>query len=165
MFRQTFDYIAHWLLSHSRHGTHSPFVYRLVAEVVYNYHAVAPERVQGLHPPKVNALLNRILEDYPDPGDFTDLLDYTDGIDLPEKADVVLIRRDQDLLGAFERLLSRVHPGSLLIFEGIYQNQGHKTDWKQIIANEQVSVSIDLYYIGLVFFREGQAKENFSIRF
>jgi hypothetical protein len=131
----------------------------LVDEVVYNYHAVVPERVQGLQPPKVNALLNRILEDY------TDLLDYTDLESYTNCLDAVLIRSDQDFLVAFERLLPKVHPGTLLIFEGIYQDQANKAAWKQLIAHEKVTVGIDLYYIGLVFFREGQAKENFRIRF
>src|SRR5690606_16115486 len=30
-----FEYVRHFLMSHSRHGTHSPFVYRLVDEVIY----------------------------------------------------------------------------------------------------------------------------------
>ena len=28
-------YLRHYLISHSRHGTHSPFVYKLVDEVLY----------------------------------------------------------------------------------------------------------------------------------
>src|SRR5690606_3191570 len=34
--RYYFDYIYHFLVSNSRHGTHSPFVYALTEKVIYN---------------------------------------------------------------------------------------------------------------------------------
>lgn len=151
MFRQKLDYIAHWLWSHSRHGTHSPFVYRLVDEVLYNYHAVVLDRVNGIRPAKVNALINRIL------GFWLN--------DDAEKRDYVLMKPEPDYWTAFIQLLPKVHPGTLLIFQKIYQSKANKVAWRKIIQHEQVTVAIDLYYIGLVFFREGQAKESFKIRF
>lgn len=151
MFRPFYDHICHWLLSHSRHGTHSPFVYRLVDEVVYNDQSSAPQRIRGIRPARVNALINRILEFW-----------LKDEVDIRE---YILIKSDADYLDKFNETLPKAHPGTLLIFEGIYQNKQHKTNWKLIIANEEVRVSIDLFYIGLVFFRQGQAKEHFKIRY
>jgi hypothetical protein len=36
--------------------------------------------------------------------------------------------------------------------------------WEQIKADPQVKVSIDLFFVGLVFFRKEQVKENFKLR-
>jgi hypothetical protein len=37
--------------------------------------------------------------------------------------------------------------------------------WEMIKADPRVNITIDLYFIGLVFFKKGQAKENFTILF
>jgi hypothetical protein len=37
--------------------------------------------------------------------------------------------------------------------------------WSKIITHNKVSVSIDLFQIGIIFFRKEQVKENFIIRF
>ena len=147
----TFNYIWHRLRSNSRHGTHSPFVYRLVDEVVYNYHAEVPERVTGYRPQKVNDLLNRLIHNW--------LMDDTGD------REYVLIGPHSDQAEVFEHLLPNTHSGTLLIFQGIYQNKTNRAAWRIIAAHPEVRVSIDLFYIGLVFFREGQRKENFRIRF
>jgi len=36
--------------------------------------------------------------------------------------------------------------------------------WKQIQEHEQVSLTIDLFQFGLVFFRKGIAKQHFTLR-
>ena len=40
-----------------------------------------------------------------------------------------------------------------------------KQAWTQIKAHPQVSVTIDLFKLGLVFFRKEQKKENFKLYF
>jgi hypothetical protein len=51
----------------------------------------------------------------------------------------------------------------------IFINEIYKTDdanklWKSIQELNQVRVTIDLFYCGLVFFRKEQVKEHFKIR-
>lgn len=69
------------------------------------------------------------------------------------------------LMTYFNSNLDRFHPGTLLIIKGIYNNSEIKAAWKEIKAHEQVTVTVDLFWIGLVYFRKGQAKEHFKIRF
>jgi hypothetical protein len=37
--------------------------------------------------------------------------------------------------------------------------------WKEISAMPEVTVSLDLFQIGIVFFRKSQVKEYFTIRY
>ncbi|MFY8189892.1 MAG: class I SAM-dependent methyltransferase, partial [Bacteroidia bacterium] len=57
-----------------------------------------------------------------------------------------------------------LHNDSLLIFDDIYWSKGMTNAWEEIKADPMVKVSVDLFFIGLVFFRKEQVKENFKLR-
>jgi predicted O-methyltransferase YrrM len=65
----------------------------------------------------------------------------------------------------FEWCLPKIHENTLLIFDDIYWSEGMKEAWGAIKAHPEVTVTIDLFWIGLVYFRGGQVKEDFLIRF
>jgi predicted O-methyltransferase YrrM len=67
-------------------------------------------------------------------------------------------------LNYFHKLLPWVHNDTVLIFDDIYWSQEMTEAWKEIAAHPQVTVSIDTFYWGLVFFRKEQEKESFTIR-
>ncbi len=71
---------------------------------------------------------------------------------------------EEATLNYFNWALERVHADSLIIFDDIYWSPGMKAAWEKIKAHPQVSVTIDFFWIGLVYFRKGQAKEHFKIR-
>lgn len=54
---------------------------------------------------------------------------------------------------------------SVFIFEDIHHNRDMEDAWEEIKANEDVSVSFDLYGIGMVFFREGIEKQDFVLKY
>lgn len=64
----------------------------------------------------------------------------------------------------FEWCLPKVHENTLLIFDDIYWSEGMKEAWAQIKAHPQVTVTIDLFWIGLVYFKKGQVKEDFLVK-
>jgi predicted O-methyltransferase YrrM len=66
----------------------------------------------------------------------------------------------------FEWCLPKVHENTLLIFDDIYWSEGMKEAWTQIKAHPRVTVTVDLFWIGLVFFKPGRAeKEHFLIKY
>lgn len=73
--------------------------------------------------------------------------------------------RKEATLDYFEQCLPKVHDQSVLIFDDIYWSSGMKEAWETIKRHPQVRVSMDLFYIGLVFFKKDQEKEHFKIRF
>lgn len=64
----------------------------------------------------------------------------------------------------FEMLLPKSHNNSIFIFDDIYWSKGMTETWKTIKKHPKVTVTIDTFYWGIVFFRKEQVKEHFTIR-
>ncbi|MFK5981319.1 MAG: class I SAM-dependent methyltransferase [Flavobacteriaceae bacterium] len=64
----------------------------------------------------------------------------------------------------FKILLERVNNNTVIIFDDIYWSSEMTEAWQQIIQHPKISVSIDTFYWGIVFFRKEQEKEHFTIR-
>lgn len=258
-YRFFIDYFSHLLISKTRHGVHSPFVYHLIDEVIYDYslktyeaeiellrsslrkddriikvtdlgagsllNKQSEKRVgdiakNALKPARIAKLIARLaafskpetiielgtclgvttsylakaspsskivtVEGCPETaiianenfnrlnlstielkvGNFDTLLPQI--LDAQAKIDFLFIdgnHRKEATLNYFYSCLPKVHEGTLLIFDDIYWSQGMKEGWEEIINHPSVTVAIDLFYIGLVFFKTGQEKENFKVRF
>jgi predicted O-methyltransferase YrrM len=66
----------------------------------------------------------------------------------------------------FYEFLSRSHNDTMLIFDDIHWSLEMEEAWGKIKENESVTCTIDLFFIGLVFFRkEIKEKQHFAIRF
>jgi len=66
----------------------------------------------------------------------------------------------------FHDLLAKSNEESVFIFDDIHWSEEMEKAWEQIKSHPSVTVTIDLFYIGLVFFRkENKEKEHFIIRY
>ncbi len=65
----------------------------------------------------------------------------------------------------FELCLQKAHANSLFIFDDIRWSEGMNIAWHKIKNHPKVTVSVDLFFMGIVFFRTEQAKEHFTLRF
>jgi hypothetical protein len=68
-------------------------------------------------------------------------------------------------LSEFMNHLKYFHNNSIIVINNIHQSKEIEEVWRKIITQKEVTISIDLFFIGLVFFRKEQVKENFIIRF
>ena len=259
LFQFIADYLKHRLTAKSRHGTHSPFVYKLVDEVIYDFSAKKvyeeveeqrkklsnddtllsdtelaagskrqikrQKRVSDLSKNtsrKVNLgqLIYRLAKNHGgqkiielgtslglttayfakanptatvvtiDYDSETAKIAYQNFIELEltnielqvgninellqkelentSRLDFVYIASNytkQAALNYFNLCLPKADEDTLLIFEAMYWNKGMKEAWEEIKLHPQVTVTIDLFWIGLVYFRKGQVKEHFKIKF
>jgi predicted O-methyltransferase YrrM len=67
-------------------------------------------------------------------------------------------------LNYFEECLKTVHNNSFFIFNDIYCTAEMQEAWSIIKKHSKVTVTVDVFYYGIVFFRKEQAKEHFKIR-
>lgn len=64
----------------------------------------------------------------------------------------------------FEMLLPKTHNDSVFIFDDIYWSKGMTEAWQYIKTHNAVTVTIDCFNLGFVFFRKKEAKQHFKIR-
>lgn len=56
------------------------------------------------------------------------------------------------------------HNGTVVLLEGIHASKKARALWKKILVLPEVTVTIDMFYCGVLFFRKGQAPQHFTIR-
>ena len=71
----------------------------------------------------------------------------------------------EDTWNNLEDGFGEVDEDTVLIFEGIHHSHRTEAAWEAIKANEDVTLSIDVYSIGMVFFREGIEKQDFVLKY
>jgi len=64
----------------------------------------------------------------------------------------------------FETLLPKANNKTVFVFDDIYWSKGMTEAWEYIKAYKAVTVTVDCFHLGFVFFRKEQVKEHFKIR-
>lgn len=195
--RLAIKYLLHRITANNRHGLHSPFVYRLVDEVIYDfcaknaYHELKKQDAEFRYDRtfttpslKVLQLLYRLL------ARFQPQVVYTVGLHNPVIASVfrlalpgieigeinnlkltghpALVYVDagsSSALQLLQQIAPSVQPDDVIIIQNIYRNPQGRSEWQAIKAHPQVMVTIDLFWLQLVFFRAGQRKEHFRVKY
>lgn len=66
----------------------------------------------------------------------------------------------------FKMALEKKNAQSIFVFDDIYWSDDMQKAWKEIYEHPEVTVSLDLFYFGIVFFRtENKNKEHFVLKF
>ncbi|MCS6821428.1 MAG: class I SAM-dependent methyltransferase [Microscillaceae bacterium] len=63
----------------------------------------------------------------------------------------------------FEQCLRKKTEKSVFVFDDIYWSKEMQQAWQAIQRHEEVICTIDLFYVGLVFFNPQQAKQHFKL--
>lgn len=100
-------------------------------------------------------------------GNFDDLLPTV--ISQRSTVDLAYIdgnHRYDPTLNYFEHFLTRAHNNSILVFDDIHWSKEMEEAWEKIKAHPSVRCTVDIFFLGFVFFRqEFKEKQNFAIRF
>jgi len=188
------SYFLHQLKAINRHGLHSPFVYRLVDEVIYDFsdkklyadlENVLPDR-KKLN--EADKMLFRIIADW-QPLDVSVIGECApaDRIILDHAANKLasgIHARQSDRNSpnihttAFidaamnnspdnelEQLLVNLQEGTMLVVKNNHRHSHARSLWKRLKGHPNVTISVDLFWLGLIFHRPGKVKEDFLIKF
>jgi len=168
-----FNYFKYYFNASSGkgHGVHSPFVYSFIRSVLN----IKELKQEANYSNKYRALVIRMVAYYM-PELVMELeatqLNKANVLEEIENADKIgllyikKIKNAEDLTSYFNAVLKKINTQSILIFEGIHNSKEMEASWEAIKMHYDVKLTIDLYKLGIVFFRQEQLeKENFTIRF
>jgi hypothetical protein len=185
MFFKLKSYLSFLLKSTNQHGVHSPFVYDLTTQCFYSK---TPKNTTTSS--KKSALLIRLVA-YFQPKTMLEVtssseknmlaplfdnkeikvttLEILNTIgNIPQKqVDFVFFNSNklkEVALTSFEFCLDVAHNNTMFVFNNIHASVETKKAWATIKSHPKVTVTIDTYQLGLVFFRKEQEKEHFIIR-
>lgn len=72
--------------------------------------------------------------------------------------------RREPTLRYFTACLAKAHEHSVFVFDDIYWSAEMMGAWEEIKSHPSVTLTVDLFHVGLVFFRRKQPKQHFRLR-
>lgn len=73
--------------------------------------------------------------------------------------------RKEPTLKYFEQCATKAVNGTCMVFDDIHWSKEMEEAWAIIRQNKSVTLTIDLFFMGLVFFNPDLSKQDFNIRF
>ena len=73
--------------------------------------------------------------------------------------------RYEPTLRYFEQCLACAYEGSVFVLDDIHWSAEMERAWEAVKAHPAVTVTVDLFYVGLVFFRKSQPRQDFWLRY
>tara|TARA_B100000953_G_scaffold292928_1_gene280712 strand:- start:1816 stop:2601 length:786 start_codon:yes stop_codon:yes gene_type:complete len=99
-------------------------------------------------------------------GDFKDTL--TQKLERIKNVDLAFIdgnHQEKPTTSYFEEILRYANNDSIFIFDDIHWSSGMESAWDYVKSHKRTTLTIDLFFLGIVFIKSELSKENFIIRF
>lgn len=99
-------------------------------------------------------------------GDFNDILSSV--LNKFDKLDFVFFdgnHKKESTLKYFNSCLNKIHNNTVFVFDDIHWSNEMEEAWSEIKTNEHVKVTIDLFRLGLIFFRKELSYQHYVIKF
>jgi predicted O-methyltransferase YrrM len=72
---------------------------------------------------------------------------------------------EKPLLRYFDQIAEISGPDTVIVIDDIHSSESMENAWKKIRNNEKVSTTVDIFRMGLVFFRQGMNHIDYIIRY
>ena len=156
------QYIRYRFLAKGRHGTHSPFVYAFVEDVVQSKKPAGSSFDWPIK--RYTQLLDRVCDHY----GYSSISDVPAALKEKGGYDVLLLR-EQDINSWSEQLkaaLALLNDNGVVVAPDIHKDLTHTEAWERLHTLREVKLSLDLYGPGLLFFKkEFKEKQHFVLKY
>lgn len=181
-----FAYLKFWWHSKNEHGVHSPFVFDLLTKCFYDRHQHSTYQQLSSNDSKSKFLLRLAAYFKSDSCYVSETIQPKFKQVLNLNCQISEFKTIQDLIKtdtkisktpclicldlntiettSISNLFQFCHKDSLILIPSLRSTKTQFKHWNGLKSQPEVSVSIDTFYWGLLFFRTEQPKEHFTIR-
>ena len=163
MFFKLIARIQFLLTSTNQHGVHSPFVFDFVTKGLYPKSAKFEHHKVHITAKNLSKKELKILQKIGAYFEVEHVYTHQKELENSLNSDYKILFIN-DIENFYLNDSFSAMPKLCLVFHRIHRKLKAQQQWKSICENKQATVTIDLYYFGLVFFRKEQEKEHFKIR-
>ncbi len=161
------EYIKYSLRAKRLHGVHSPFVYSFSEDVLYAQVTTSKDtRLSKLElPGKYIDLILKIGEHY---HCNDSLLLNSTTTDQHKQFDLTIFTESNPgtWVQLFNKHFKNITTESVIIIPAIHSTKRHSAKWRRLFTHPKILLTIDVYGIGLIFFRkEFKEKQHFILKY
>lgn len=101
-------------------------------------------------------------------GDETRQIDWSQPFAIDNNWDLHILylsERADEIYDIWDSIKPKLHNNSIVVITNIRHTDDHYLKWKQLTNDSSVSVDIDIFRFGCLFFRKEQPKESFLLRY
>lgn len=167
------QYLQYQWTAKGRHGTHSPFVYAFVEDMLlhtYNEDMLMKNILRYLSfkniseytfaPPAQPTVVFTKVHDTGNKG----ALQKTSGLSFNRLC--ILNTDPAPGSNQLEQYVAGMQPNDVLLIKPLHKTEAHTQQWNELKDDPRVKLSIDLFSIGLLFFRdEFKEKQYFVLKY
>lgn len=173
--KRAFLWLKHYIFSDTLHGTHSPFVYHFLQDIVYKPHTNHLNKIDALilrmaSMPSIdhvlflgNSLKNPLIPEEINKPVFSDITSIHNS-----KAGLIILDTDIntiEIINTYDAFRNQFDNNSIFMVLGIRYTEERLLCWEELCKDSKNIISIDFFHFGILFFEQAKPKEHFNIYF
>lgn len=157
------SYLKFLLKSTNEHGVHSPFIFNYLTKCLYKKPRKSKSKTLDILIKSINYFGFDNINITGNASYKKELQEHFSNLNFDSPIiDILFLETSRNLETVFSE--HEFHNDSLIVFNEIHRSKSEFVSWSNFIKFEKITVSIDLYYCGLIFIRKEQRKEHFFIQ-